>query len=311
MEERRVRKAIESFLEALESRLDPWMVERLVKVEWRGEWHPDAGRDRMSITVERGERFGLEVPPGIPHFTIEKRSKSGRGVTFESWGVTYTTYYMEPVVEVRNLYLDAKDERTFFMARGESAALSETLALVRKLRPLFQALGLGDLEEVLVALEELEAEAKAHGAYVLISDPEREVLALRRGSLFGDPRLDKAFLLGEEVVLPYPEGEVALLGGVSAANSLVVSGFRVRWRDEIFPQDGLLPVKVERHVLSFDPLIPSLLREAAGVALEKKPPPPLALRELLRAMKASEDPIRSLRDESFLRRLKLRLLSRL
>jgi len=298
-------------LEVLGSRLEPWVVERLVKGQWRGEWRPDTGGGWMRITLERAWGFGLRVPPGIPHFTIEKRSEGGRGVTFESWGVTYINHYTEPVVEVRDLYLDAKDERAFFMARGESAALLETLASVRKLRPLFQALGLGDLEEALVALGDLGAGAKAHGAYVLISDPEREVLALRRGSLFGDPRLDKAFLLGEEVVLPYPKGEVALLGGVSAANSLAVSGFRVRWRDEVFPQDGLLPVKVERHVLSFDPLTPSLLREAAGVALEKKPPPPLALRELLRAMKAGEDPIRSLRDASFLRELKLRLLSRL
>jgi hypothetical protein len=118
--------------------------------------------------------------------------------------------------------------------------------------------------------------------------------------------------LGEEAVLPYPEGEVALLGRVSAANSLVVSGFRVRWRDEVFPPGGgLLPVKVEDHVLGFDPLVPFLLRQAAKAALEEKPPPPLALRELLRGMTKSEDPMRNLRDEGFLRKVKLRLLSRL
>jgi hypothetical protein len=312
MEERKVRKVIEGFLEALGRPLEPWAVGYLVKGEWCGEWRADTGRDRMIITLERGGKFGLPVPPGIPNFTIEKRSEGGRGVPFRDWGVTYIVHYTEPVVEVRNLYLEAKDERAFFMARGESGALSETLALVRGLSPLFQALGLGDLEEALLTLGDLVTGAKAHGAYVLVSDAERGVLALRRGSLFGDPGLDKAFLLGEEVVLPYPEGEVALLGGVSAANSLVVSGFRVRWWDEVFPQDGgLLPVEVERHVLSFDPLIPPLLQEAARAALEEKPPPPLALKELLREMAISEDPMKRLRDEEFLREFKLRLLSRL
>jgi hypothetical protein len=311
MEERRVRKVVEGFLEALGSRLKPWAVEDLVKWEWRGEWRAGAGRDRMSITVERGGHFGLQVPPGIPDFTIERRRGKDRGVFFRQWGMAYTTYYTEDIVEVRNPYLRARDERAFFMARRDGDALSETLALVRGLLPLFQALGLGDLEEALVALGDLEAGAKAHGAHVLISDPERGVLALRRGSLFGDPELDKAFLMGEEVVLPYPEGEVALLGRVSAADgSLMVSGFRVRWGEEVFPQDGgLLPVEVEEHVLIFD--LPCLLREAAGAALGAKPPPPLALRELLRGMTTSEDPMKSLRDESFLRELKLRLLSRL
>jgi len=314
MEERKVREVIEGFLEALGERLQAWTVEGLAKGEWRGEWHPDAGRDWMGITVklDRGRwDFSLPVPPGIPHFAIEKWRGSDRGVFFRQWGIGYTVYYTEDVVEVRNLYLRARDERAFFMARRDGDALSETLALVRGLRPLFQALGLGDLEEALLALGGLEAGAKTHGAYVLVSDAERGVLALRRGSLFGDPGLDKAFLLEEEVVLPYPEGEVALSGRASAAEDyLMVSGFRIRWQEEVFPRDGgLLPVEVEEHVLSFD--LPYLLRKAAGAALGAKPPPPLALRELLRGMTRSEDPIRSLRDEGFLRELKLRLLSRL
>ena len=292
--EGKVRKIVQGFLEALGRPLEPWAAEYLEKWKWRGDWYTDTGEERMRVTVElRRDRwdFRLPVPPGIPHFTIEK------------WG--------EGAVKVNTLYLEARDERAFFMTRGESGALSETLALVRGLSPLFQALGLGDLEEALLALGDLKTGAKTNGAYVLISDAEREVLALRRGSLLGDPGLDKAFLLGEEVVLPYPEGEVALLGGVSATNSLVVSGFRVRWRDEVFPRDGgLLPVKVRWHVLNIDP-IPCLLRQAARAALEEEPPPPPALRELLRGMTRSEDPIRSLRDESFLRELKLRLLSRL
>ncbi len=312
MEEKEVRKAVEGFLEALGSRLKPWAAEYLVKGEWRGEWRADAGGEGMGIALKSGKErweFRLLVPPGIPDFTIERRKGKDRGVFFRQWGMAYTTYYTEDIVEVRDLYLRARDGRAFFMAHGDGDALSETLALVRGLRPLFQALGLEDLEEALLALGGLEAGAKAHGAYVLVSDAGRGVLALRRGSLFGDPGSDKAFLSGEEVVLPYPEGEVALSGRVSAAEgSLVLSGFRIGWREEVFPQDaGLLPVEVEEHVLSFD--LPCLLREAAGRALRAKPRPPLALKELLGEIATSEDPMKSLRDESFLRELKLRLLS--
>jgi hypothetical protein len=176
--ERKVRKTVEGFLEALgRPRLSPWVAEVLEEWKWRGNWRADTGGEGMRVTVElKRDRwdFRLPVPPGIPHFTIEK------------WG--------ENGVKVNNPYLEARDERAFFMACGESAALSETLALARGLGPLFQALGLGDLEEALVALGDLDAGAKTHGAYVLVSDPKRGVLALRRGGLFGDPELDKAFL---------------------------------------------------------------------------------------------------------------------
>jgi hypothetical protein len=289
-------RIVEGFLEALgRPRLKPGTLEALEKGEWSGGWYADTGRDRMDITVELGrDRWGLSlpVPPGTPYFKIEK------------WG--------ESTVEVSNFFLRATEGRAFFKARRDGDGLPETLALVRGLKPLFQALGLGDLEEALLALGDLETGAKARGPYVLISDTEREVLALRRGSLFGDLSLDKAFLTEGRAVMTYPEGEITLSGRVSATNdSLIVLGFRIRWRDEVFPEDGgLLPVKLGCPVLAAD-VIPCLLREAARAASLKKLPRPPALKELLWAIEGSEDPIRSLRDESFLRELKLRLLSRL
>ncbi len=292
--EGRAARIVEGFLEALgRPKLKPGTLEALEKGEWSGGWYTDTGRDTMGITVELGrDRWGLSlpVPPGIPYFKIEK------------WG--------ESAVEVSNLFLRAMEGRAFFMARRDGDGLSETLALARGLKPLFRALGLEDLEEALLALGGLEAGVKTHGAYVLISDAERQVLALRRGSLFGDLRLDKAFLTEGRVVLTYPEGEVALSGRVSATNdSLIVSGFRIRWREEVFPQDGgLLPVKLGCPVLAAD-AVPCLLREAARLASLKELPRPPALKELLWAIEGSEDPIGRLRDEAFLRRVRLRLLS--
>jgi hypothetical protein len=285
----RVRKIVEGFLEALgRPRLKPQDLEALEKDDWYGGWYNE--RSRMGITLDRARRgLYLAVPPEIPYFTIKK------------WG--------ESVVEVANLSLQAMEERAFFMARKHSDALSETLALVRGLKPLFQALGLGDLEDALLALGDLEAGAKPHGPYVLISNGK--LLILRRGSLFGDLNLDRAFLLGEGVVLTYPEGEVTLSGEVSPCNLLVVSGFRIRWRGEVFPRDGgLLPVKVRCPVIAFDP-IPCLLREVARAALQENLPPPPSLKELLGEIRVSKDPIKSLRDEELLRRVTLRLLSRL
>jgi hypothetical protein len=78
--------------------------------------------------------------------------------------------------------------------------------LVKAFRPLFRALDLEDLEEAFETLTTLkDGEARVEGAYVLARRGEH--WALRRGTVFSDPLLDKAFLLGEEeLAFSFPDG---------------------------------------------------------------------------------------------------------
>jgi hypothetical protein len=106
-----------------------------------------------------------------------------------------------------NHVLHVTGERAFF--RGERGDLEEALNEAKVLRPVLSAMGLNDLESALEKLAELEdGEVRAEGPYVLARGGG--VWALRRGTLLGDPRLDGAFLLGEEVVVSSGEMEVAL-----------------------------------------------------------------------------------------------------
>jgi hypothetical protein len=73
--------------------------------------------------------------------------------------------------------------------------IREVLREVRSFAPLFAFLDLADLEEALLALEELR-DGEARWKAPLRLGPGRGDPAPQRGSLFGDPSSDMAFFLG-------------------------------------------------------------------------------------------------------------------
>jgi hypothetical protein len=208
--------------------------------------------------------------------------------------------------------------------------------LVRCLRPFFDALGLGDLEEALEALEKEGKGFQKMGEYLLVWGEEPgEPRFLFQGELFGDPLLDADFLRGREVFLRFPEVEVVLRGRAGEApyyylgSNFEIVGFGLRWRDGVFPEGGgvLSLDVVERYALEDDP-VPRLLRKMAHRALNEeevgryrrrdnpsyglrvKPFSPM-VRGILEEIEASEDPIEALKGEGFLRRAALRALARM
>jgi hypothetical protein len=154
--------------------------------------------------------------------------------------------------------LFARREGVFLHAspEGVETALEE----VRGLRPLFASLGLSDLQGALEALAKLEdEEVRMEGDYLLVK--RRDCAVLRRGLLLGEPHLDAALLLGEEVRLSSPQGiEVVLRGKVSE-----------RWisLDEVRVQLGEEMVRLDR------------VRASTGNLLDEDPVSPLIRRGLM------------------------------
>ncbi len=287
------------------------MAERMREVGWVGIWHPERGE--MTVHLQ-GNRFPFPLEPkaDLPPFSV-------------SFG--------DEGVEIEDVRFAARPGRFFF--RGEGGAWTErALALVRGLRPFFEALGLGDLEEALEALKKGGKGFQKRGAYLLVwGEGPEEPSFLFRGKLFGDPLMDADFLSGREVVLRFPEVEVVLRGGggentlVRLGNNLEITGFRLSWRDEVFPErGGLFPVHlVDCHALEPNP-IPLLLRKAAlRVLIEEGseramskvdpsyprrmgPLPPI-VRGVLEEIKASGDPLAALSKRGLLRRAALRGLA--
>ncbi len=111
--------------------------------------------------------------------------------------------------------------------------VEQALEEVRAFRPLFAALGLGDLEAALEALLGLEdGEARQEGPYVLAREGDTRVL--RRGAVFQNPALDGAFLLGKEVKITLPEGvEVFLEGGMLPHGWMGLRAGSLRWGEDL------------------------------------------------------------------------------
>jgi hypothetical protein len=126
--------------------------------------------------------------------------------------------------------LAATKDGVFFRTEREKD-LEEALRDARALRPLFSAMGLPDLEEELKALKELpEGEARMEGPYFL--NREGRFMTLRRGSLFGDNVLDKAFYAGQEVKGSFPGGVEITLKGWTDVLWLEFSKVQIRLEGE-------------------------------------------------------------------------------
>jgi hypothetical protein len=185
--------------------------------------------------------------------------------------------------------------------------VEEALGRVKALRPLFLALDLGDLEEALEALTNLEeGEARMWGPYFLAR--EGDFRALRRGTLFGTPALDKAFLLGGEVTLSYPHGVTITLQASLWKHSAGLSGMKLGWDGEVVRVGYTLGS--DWNALDRNP-VASLVRRGLYWGLER-PRAPLSpkMEALVQELRESEDPLEALKTEAFFRRVRLRALSR-
>jgi len=287
------------------------MAERMREVGWVGIWHPERGE--MTVHLQGNSfPFPLEPKADLPPFSVS---------------------FWDEKVEIHDVWFAARPGRVFF--RGEGGAWTErALALVRGLRAFFEALGLGDLEEALEALKKGGKAFQKRGAYLLVwGEGPEEPSFLFRGKLFGDPFLDAGFLSGREVVLRFPEVELALRGEggektfVHLGNNLEITGFRLRWRDQVFPEgEEFFPIHlVDCHALEPDP-VPLLLRKMAHRALiedaadramlkidrshrPRKELLPSLVRGILEEIKVSGDPLAALSRRGLLRRAALRGLA--
>ncbi len=285
----------------LEDLFSPPPAEVVKLLRQERDWELTWSRKRRKLkatTLDLARECVLFVPPtrvDIPRFSVAKVGRT---------------------LGVGNDRLYANEERAFFQGKP-GKDLQETLTLVRALHPLFEALGLSDLEGALEALGELRGEeVRRHGPYVLAwSGKPEDPLLLRRGTIFGDFLLDGAFLLGREVVLRYPKARVVLQGGVYSRVGLKLKKFELEW-----PEWGgghiQFQGRVTCHALAENP-IACLVREAAMELLAKESlarellgrNPSRMIKELLRALREPEDPLEALKDEDFFRQVGLRLLS--
>lgn len=184
--------------------------------------------------------------------------------------------------------------------------------LVKAFRPLFRALGLEDLEEAFEALTTLkDGEARVEGAYVLARRGER--WALRRGTVFGDPLLDKAFLLGEEeLAFSYPEGLNIAFTTDPLGHKVKIRAIKVRWGEETasyYPAEHRGPAP---GVEAIDEGLPGTLIQAGLKDWLGKPTRPKyspRMEALLRELSERENPLEAPKEPDFFRKVHLQALA--
>jgi len=185
------------------------------------------------------------------------------------------------------------------------AALEE----VSRLPSFFAALGLEGLAEALEALAELkEGEVRRKGPYALAREGIR---VLFRGTLFEDPALDLAFLLGREVLLPYPEGAgMAFRARFDKGEDWVRLGFSVLWGEESVDFERAMRWEQATRN-SLVRLVREALGREAGRPWVRVPPASRRMRALVEELAKAEDPLEAPKDPGFFRRVRLRALSAL
>jgi hypothetical protein len=202
-----------------------------------------------------------------------------------------------PRVYLRNLY--ATTERVFF--KEHKTGLGKALKNVRALRPLFSSLRLSDIERAIEALAELgNGEARMEDSYVLVRSGDTyirgDTYILRRGSVLGDQRLDKAVFLGKEVRLSFP-GDVEIV-------------FKTRWDLESAGLDWVHIRLGEEEVFLYgrptsitpihkNPLVSEIRRTLVRGLEERRGEFSPRMLAFLKAFLRHEDPFRALAEGRF------------
>ncbi len=132
-------------------------------------------------------------------------------------------------------WLSVEKGRVFFKAdncgEDKGECVRKVLQDAKTLRPLLASMGLSDLEGAIEVLSQLgEGESEVEGPYVLARN-ERAWM-LRRGLVFGEPRLDGDLLLEREIALSFP-GDVEISFAVRWEYSFMSLNFLyIRWEGE-------------------------------------------------------------------------------
>lgn len=196
-----------------------------------------------------------------------------------------------------------------YLRAGHEERLKDVLEGARFLHPFLSEAGFSDLEGALLTLPRLEdGEIRQEGPYVVARKGEDWVLF--RGTLFGNPALDGAFLVGDTVALPLREGVEVALRGYFFEKRVGPSAVSLRWGEERAEYRGRglgpsYPV-LEDHVVPR--LLRGALREFAGSEFLSTRIGALA-EEALELQ--PEEFLKALVSEAFFRRVRLRALSRL
>jgi hypothetical protein len=205
--------------------------------------------------------------------------------------------------------LFARKGRALFRTR-DPRGIKKTLEEVGPFRPLFDAMGLPDLEKALEALSRLKnGEIRREGSYVLARKERLRVF--KRGSYFGtyfgDPILDGRFLLGERVVLAYESGVEVILRGSFSGRLLSLKEASIRWGDEaveLEEAEFATTNALRKAAPTF--LFQTLLGwNAEKVFLGRSP----RMKALIAELAKAENPFVVLEDPEFFRKLYLRVLS--
>jgi hypothetical protein len=107
--------------------------------------------------------------------------------------------------------------------------VERALNVARKFHSFLSVMDLPDLEGAIETLAELSpGESRIEGDYVLARSDK---WLLRRGLAFGDPALDKAFLLGEPITLSFP-GDVEISFRTAWKGRVILENLRIRWGEE-------------------------------------------------------------------------------
>jgi len=258
--------------------------ETLVRGDWLKAWLSGSERETLSVqTLGEGlVEFYPVRKPLPPSFNLKARP--GR-------------------VEVHLREFQARRERAY-LRTTRPEGVREALEDVKALRPLFEALGLADLEPALELLQAMgDGEVRHEGPYLLFRKGDLRVL--RRGSLLGDPELDKELLLGEGARLVLATGVEVTFRRKPWDSNLGPLEVEIRWQGD----PVRLWVSLNGAELDKRPL-PRRLATALWIDGEKVAEAlPPRTRALVRELKKRRDPLEALEDEGFLRRVVLRALS--
>ena len=287
---RETKEALEGLWRAIEVPSPPPEVEEVLR---RGGW---LQAWRSEFLEKRSVLFQLEGRGPISHFLPSHAPPLGT-FSLKAWGGRIQVH-VSPALFARRARA--------YLRTSKPKQVELALEGVRRLRPLFWALGLADLEGAIEALLGLkDGEVRQEGPYILVR--QEDFHALRRGSLFGDPLLDKVFLIGQRpAVLSYPHGvKIALWGSFSDAN-ITLPRMEVRWKGEVAPL-GITPGGYW-NALDKNPISWLVYQ---GVRWGRKAHPPLSPRmsALIEELAEAEDPLEVPKTDEFFKRVYMRALS--
>jgi hypothetical protein len=194
-----------------------------------------------------------------------------------------------------------------FFKGHDSEKLENAADTVYVLRPILTSMGISSMGNAFEELSYLgNGEVQVEGEYILARD--EKFWLLRRGTIFGDPTLDRALVSGETVAFSFPEDvevgfKVFLDDFWVNADRLYIAYTRIRWGEEAVVIGGgrapcrfldkgsltkAIQSRLKQEIALFEVGKSSALREAS-----------LEMITFLKALSDHEDPFKALAEGKF------------